>query len=50
MKGVIHHTGGFRISAPAGEMAGPDVVASVIHADAISANSVVADNVYVRDL
>jgi hypothetical protein len=50
VKGVIHHTDSVKVNAPAGEMVGPDVTASVIYADAISANSVVADHVYVRDL
>ena len=50
IKGVIHHTDSVKVNAPAGEMVGQDVAASVIYADAISANSVVADHVYVRDL
>ena len=50
IKGVIHHTESVKVNAPAGEMVGQDVAASVIYADTISANSVVADHVYVRDL
>ncbi len=50
LKGVIHHTASVTVDAPKGELVGPDVAASVIYADAIAANSIVADNVYVRDL
>jgi hypothetical protein len=50
VKGVIHHTRSVKVDAPKGEIFGSDVAASVIYADAIAANSIVADNVYVRDL
>jgi hypothetical protein len=50
VKGVVHHTSTIAVGAPAGEVVGPDVSASVIYADAIAANSIVADHVYVRDL
>jgi len=50
VKGVVHHTNTIATGAPAGEVVGPDVTASVIYADAIAANSIVADHVYVRDL
>ena len=48
--GVIHHTGSVKVNAPSGEIVGSDVATSVIYADAIAANSVLADNIYVRDL
>jgi hypothetical protein len=50
VKGVVHYTNTIATGAPAGEMVGSDVAASVIYADAIAANSIVADHVYVRDL
>ena len=50
VKGVVHHTNTIATGAPAGEIVGSDVTASVIYADAIAATSIVADNVYVRDL
>jgi hypothetical protein len=51
VKGAIHHATRVRVDAPkSGEIVGPDVAASVIYADSIAANSIVADNVYVRDL
>jgi hypothetical protein len=50
VKGVVHHTPTIAVGAPAGEVVGSDVAASVIYADAIAANSIVADHVYVRDL
>ena len=51
VKGAVHHAGTVAVNPPtSGEILGPDVTASVIYADAISANAVVADHVYVRDL
>jgi hypothetical protein len=50
VQGVIHHTGSVKVNAPSGEIVGSDVATSVIYADAIAANSVLADNIYVRDL
>src|SRR6185295_2848751 len=50
VQGVIHHTGSVKVNAPSGEIVGSDVAISVIYADAIAANSVLADNIYVRDL
>jgi hypothetical protein len=50
VKGVVHYTSTIAPGAPSGEVVGSDVTASVIYADAIAANSVVADHVYVRDL
>lgn len=51
VKGVIHHTGTVTVNpSTRGEVTGPDVASSVIYADAISANSVVADHIYVREL
>lgn len=50
VQGVIHHTGSVKVNAPSGEIVGSDVATSVIYADAIAANSVLADNIYVREL
>ena len=50
VQGVIHHTGSVKVNAPSGEIVGSDVATSVIYADSIAANSVLADNIYVRDL
>jgi hypothetical protein len=50
VQGVIHHTDNVKVNAPSGEIIGSDVATSVIYADAIAANSVLADNIYVRDL
>jgi hypothetical protein len=50
VQGVIHHTSSVKVNAPSGEIVGSDVATSVIYADAIAANSVLADNIYVRDL
>ena len=50
-KGVVHYTGSVTVNPTTrGEITGPDVTSSVIYADAIAANSVLADNIYVRDL
>lgn len=51
VKGIVHHTAGVSVNPTTrGEITGPDVASSVIYADAISANSVVADHIYVREL
>ena len=50
VQGVIHHTGSVKVNAPSGEIVGSDIATSVIYADAIAANSILADNIYVRDL
>ena len=50
VRGQIHQTRDVRIGDTRGEIKAPEVAASVIYADEISANSVVAQNVYVRDL
>jgi hypothetical protein len=39
-----------KIKDPPGDIRAPEVVASVIYADEIKANSVSADAIYVRDL
>jgi hypothetical protein len=50
VRGQIHQTRDVRIGDTRGEIKAPEVAASVIYADEISANTVVAQNVYVRDL
>jgi hypothetical protein len=46
----VHQTRGVKIKDPPGDIRAPEVVASVIYADEIKANSVSADAIYVRDL
>jgi len=48
--GQIHQSKDVKVGDTHGEIKAPEVSASVIYADEISANSVVATNVYVRDL
>ena len=48
--GVIHQDTGLKVADTRGEIKAPEVVFSVIIADEIKANSVVADHIYVRDL
>jgi hypothetical protein len=48
VQGVIHHTGSVKVRRR-GRGRRSDVATSVIY-DAIAANSVLADNIYVRDL
>ncbi len=50
IKGLVYQTSGVDIHDARGEIKAPDVSASVIYADRINANSVVADAVYVRNL
>ena len=50
VRGQIFHDRNLKIGATSGDITMPDVVASVIYADEIKANSVVADRIYVRDL
>jgi hypothetical protein len=50
LQGLIYQTAGLEGRHGHGEVRAPAVSASVIYADTISANSVVADAVYVRDL
>ena len=49
--GVIHQDRNLKVGNTKGDIkGGPEVVASVIYADEIRANSVVADHIYVRNI
>ena len=49
--GVIHQDRNLKVGNTKGDIKGaPEVVASVIYADEIKANSVVADHIYVRNI
>ena len=50
IEGQIHQFKDVKVGATRGEIKAPEVAASVIYAEEISANSVVVQNVYVRDL
>jgi len=50
VRGVIYQTAGLQGLYGHGQVNVPDVAASVIYADTITANVVAADAVYVRDL
>ncbi len=50
IEGMVHQTGGIQLRQVQSEIKAPEVTASVIYADTISANMVIADSVYVRDL
>jgi len=50
IEGMVHQTGGIQLRQAQSEIKAPAVTASVICADTISANMVIADSVYVRDL
>jgi hypothetical protein len=50
VRGAVHQTRGLKVNDSQGKIRSPEVVASVIHADEISANTVVADAIYVREL
>jgi len=50
IRGVIHQDTGLKVADTRGEIRAPEVVFSVIIANEIKANSVVADHIYVRDL
>jgi hypothetical protein len=50
IQGAIHQTSGVKINSSQGKIRIPTVLASVIYADEIKANSVVADVIYVRKL
>ena len=50
IEGMVHQTGGIQLRQMQSEIKAPAVTASVIYADTISANMVIADSVYVRDL
>ena len=48
--GQIHQSKDVKVGDTRGQIKAPEVTASVIYAEQISANTVVAQNVYVRDL
>src|SRR5215470_12019619 len=48
--GQIHQSKDVKVGDTKGEIKAPDVSASVIYAEEISANSIAATNIYVRDL
>ena len=50
IQGAVHQSKAVKVGDTRGEVKAPYVSASVIYADEIKANSVVADNIYVRDL
>jgi hypothetical protein len=50
VQGAIHQIAGLQTLNGHGEINAADVSASVIYADTINANSVIADAIYVRDL
>lgn len=50
IQGRVHQFKDVRIGDTHGAIRAPEVTASVIHAEQISANTVVAQDVYVRDL
>jgi hypothetical protein len=50
VRGQIHQTSSVKIGDTRGEVTAPEVSAAVIYADEITANAVVAQHVYVRDL
>ena len=50
IQGQIHQSKDVKVGETRGEIKAPEVTASIIYAEEISAISVVAHNVYVRDL
>ena len=50
IQGQIHQSKDVKVGETRGEIKAPEVTASIIYAEQISANSIVAHNVYVRDL
>ena len=50
MRGQIYQTKEVKIGDTRGELRAPEVAAAVIYADEITANAVVAQHIYVRDL
>ncbi len=50
IRGTLHQTKGVKVGDVHGDIKAPQVSAAVIYAEEISANSVIADNIYVRDL
>lgn len=50
VRGAVHQTRGLKVNDSQGKIKALEVAASVIYADEISANTVVADTIYVREL
>jgi hypothetical protein len=50
VRGQIHQTSSVKIGDTSGDVTAPEVSAAVIYADEITANAIVAQHVYVRDL
>ena len=50
IQGQIHQTKDVKVGKTSGKIKAPEVAAAVIYAEEITANSVVAQNIYVRDL
>ncbi len=50
IRGVIHQDKNLKIGDTRGDIKLPEVVASVIYAGEIKANSIVAERIYVKDL
>jgi hypothetical protein len=48
IRGVIHQDAGLKVRDTNGAIAGSEIVASVIYADEIKADVVIADHIYVR--
>jgi hypothetical protein len=50
VRGAVHQTKDVKVKNSEGKIEAPEVAASVIYADEITANTVVADMIYVRKL
>ena len=50
IRGVIHQDTGLKVGNTSGAITGTEIVASVIYADEIKADVVIADHIYVRDV
>jgi hypothetical protein len=50
IRGTVHQSQRVKIEDSEGKLKAPEVVASVIYADSINANSVVANEIYVQKL
>lgn len=50
VRGAVHQNRGLKVKDTEGKVKAPEVAASVIYADEISANTVVADAIYVREM
>jgi hypothetical protein len=49
VRGMIYHSPGLQVANVQGNLTAPDVAASVVYADSITANVINASTVYVRD-